>query len=278
MRLVSPRKGVNIPRMGVNAVGKVVQNYECRSQSRQTAADVAGGGRLGGAVGEKQSTDLRRFFTESQRRERSGCSLMSSFRVLMVCTGNIYRSPLAAALLRAAVDGGPRLKVTSAGTHALVGVRMAPEAASLAARLGAPNRPEHRARALESSMIHEADLVLAMARDHREWILQEAPSAMKRVFTLREFAQLVAAVPDVSPPRSKSRSVRFLEVDDEFLRARVAQLAGNRGIVHALNDSADADVIDPFGMPIAAHDRCAAQLVPAIDEVGRFLASVEVAA
>jgi protein-tyrosine phosphatase len=198
--------------------------------------------------------------------------------VLMVCTANMYRSPLAAALLRAAVDGGPRIEVTSAGTYALVGARMAPEAASLAARLGAPDQPEHRARALEPSMIHEADLVLAMARDHREWILREAPSAMKRVFTLREFAHLVAAVPDVSPSRSRPSRVGSLEVDGESLRARVAQLAANRGVVHALNDSADADVIDPFGMPAAAHDRCAAQLVPALDEVGRFLVPAEVAA
>jgi len=90
-----------------------------------------------------------------------------TFHVLMVCTGNICRSPMAEGLLRHLLP--PQLKtavaVSSAGTYGLHGNRAEPFAIQAAAAYGA-DISGHRARILEASLIRSADLVLAMENYH----------------------------------------------------------------------------------------------------------------
>ena len=66
--------------------------------------------------------------------------------VLFICTGNIARSPLAAQLLRARL-AAPQISVSSAGTHALTGQRMAPLALDVAQRWALPATDAHAHRA-----------------------------------------------------------------------------------------------------------------------------------
>ena len=109
--------------------------------------------------------------------------------LLTVCTGNICRSPLAEALLRerlAPLD----VRVSSAGTRALVGYGMTPEAAQLAADYGVPEVAAHRARFLTEGLLETPDLILAMSREHRRAIVDLAPRRLRSTFTLREFARL----------------------------------------------------------------------------------------
>lgn len=122
-----------------------------------------------------------------------------TLRILMVCTGNICRSPLAERLLAARLaDAGVSAEVSSAGTGAMVGDPMTPETAALVRPLGGIERP-HAARQLDSSMIRDADLILTATRQHRAAVVSLMPTAVPRTFTLLEFARLAAGTISVDP-------------------------------------------------------------------------------
>lgn len=105
--------------------------------------------------------------------------------LLVVCTANICRSPLAAAVVAA---GLPATTVTSAGVRALVDASMcAVSAESAPEAVGAG----HRARQLTPELVRSADLVLTMEREQRSAAVRLAPGSQARVFTLPEAAALL---------------------------------------------------------------------------------------
>ena len=87
--------------------------------------------------------------------------------VLIVCTGNTCRSPLAAALLTDALAAAGRAEVTvqSAGTGALEGAP-ASEGSYLVGLERGIDLSAHRARPITRSLVDEADVVLTMSRPH----------------------------------------------------------------------------------------------------------------
>lgn len=90
-----------------------------------------------------------------------------TYSVLMVCTGNICRSPMAEGLLCKQLPESLKqlVSIRSAGTHGLHGNRAEPFAVLAAAGHGA-DISGHRARVLDAAMIRGADLVLAMEKYH----------------------------------------------------------------------------------------------------------------
>ncbi len=90
-----------------------------------------------------------------------------TFSILMVCTGNICRSPMAEGLLWHQLPETlrPVVSIRSAGTHGLHGNRAEPFAVRAAAAHGV-DISHHRARVLDAGMIRSADLVLAMEKYH----------------------------------------------------------------------------------------------------------------
>jgi protein-tyrosine phosphatase len=110
------------------------------------------------------------------------------FRVLMVCTGNTCRSPLAEGILRALVPtDAPSITVASAGTAGFDGAP-ATRLARDVARSHGVDISAHRSSALMRRALEEADLVLAMTREHEDDVLSLAPDARKQTFLLSEFA------------------------------------------------------------------------------------------
>lgn len=107
--------------------------------------------------------------------------------VLFVCTANICRSPMAAALFNAlAEERGLPYRAESAGVAALEGAGMAPYALEALAELGIRDAG-HRARQLSGELLEGADLVLAMGPRHvREIERSFGPSG--KVYTLRGYA------------------------------------------------------------------------------------------
>ena len=120
-------------------------------------------------------------------------------RVLLVCTGNICRSPLAAALLqRALTDRGIEgMDVSSAGTGAWDGAPVS-EGAYLVGLERGLDLSAHRARLLTRELVEEADLVLTMARHHRARV--DELGGEGRVFVLGEYAGREGDEAEVSDP------------------------------------------------------------------------------
>jgi protein-tyrosine phosphatase len=174
-----------------------------------------------------------------------------SYDVLVVCLGNLCRSPLAERLLRLRVADSPDVRVTSAGAHAVVGAPMDALAATELARLGG-DPADFAARQLTSEVVTSADLVLTATRELRGQVVALAPSALKRTFTLLELATLLDA-----RPWGESTDRADL----------VAQAADWRDSVSGLGDN--LDVPDPIGRSPKVH-RAAADHV---DRATRVIAA-----
>src|SRR5207249_9624074 len=140
--------------------------------------------------------------------------------VLFVCTGNICRSPLAAALLeRALKEHGLDENVTSAGTGAWDGAP-ASECAYLVGLERGLDLSGHRARLLTRELVGQADLILTMARHHRARV--DELGGEGRVFVLGEYVG--RGGDEVSDPFGGDREVyRDTCQELEALAAAVAE-------------------------------------------------------
>jgi len=120
-------------------------------------------------------------------------------RILLVCTGNICPSPLAAALLERALTerGIEGIAVASAGTGAWDGAPVS-EGAYLVGLERKLDLSGHRARLLTRELVESAELVLTMARHHRARV--DELGGEGRVFVLGEYAGREGDEAEVSDP------------------------------------------------------------------------------
>ncbi len=93
------------------------------------------------------------------------------FEIIVICTGNICRSPMAAGLLKHLLpaDLKAHVNVGSAGTHALVGHPPAAHATATMARLGI-DISGHKARQVSRELARRTDLMLVMEMHHLEFL------------------------------------------------------------------------------------------------------------
>ena len=103
-------------------------------------------------------------------------------KILIVCIGNICRSPTAECLIREAI-GPSRIVVSSAGLRAQVGSSIEPSAKVILEEHGFCST-EHKATQLTSQDVSESDLILVMERRHINGVLNIAPEARGKVFLL----------------------------------------------------------------------------------------------
>jgi len=119
-------------------------------------------------------------------------------RILVVCAGNICRSPVAEAMLRRAL---PRREIDSAGLGALVGHGVEPTARELAEADGL-DVANHQARQLTAEMLVDADLILVMSPGQRRAVGELAPQALGKTMLLGKWLPDEPEIPD---PYRKSR-------------------------------------------------------------------------
>jgi protein-tyrosine phosphatase len=120
--------------------------------------------------------------------------------VLVVCVGNICRSPVGQRLLAQAL---PAMKVQSAGLHALVGYPADAMAHTVAASSGI-DLSGHRARQLTGELGAEFDLILVMERAHRNEIGMRMPELTGRTML---FGQWLDGAVDIPDPYLQPRAV-----------------------------------------------------------------------
>lgn len=192
-----------------------------------------------------------------------------TFSILSVCTGNICRSPVAALLLAEALKSLSGVKIESAGTGAMVGGSVPSQALRLAATRGV-DASEHVARQVEIDMIRSADLILVMARDHRRSIVELAPTAMRRTFTLREFARIGDAI---APQLREAVSGAGATTAEDGMRAAVSLAAAMRGTITPPAEADEFDIVDPYRRSDRTYELSFEQLAPAADAAATFLTS-----
>lgn len=160
--------------------------------------------------------------------------------MLVVCTANIARSPLAEVLLRGyvrAAGADDEVVVASAGVRARPGLPAADSSVEIARAWGL-DLSGHRSQPVTDDLLVGSDLIVTMSVRQRDLLGPRAPRLARKLFTLGELSRLVTAV-----------EVEDLGPGTPGERLRV--LAGRAHDQRPLSAPPDEgeDVADPFGGP-----------------------------
>lgn len=191
------------------------------------------------------------------------------FVVLMVCTGNIGRSPMMERIMcrELSVRGAPSaVSVVSAGTWGQPGRPMEPGARHALIERGI-DAENFSATALSESAISGADLVLVATREHRRDVVHMAPAAVRRTFTLHELARIAESEP--VPPLELSESPTGAPL--VHMSRAVAWAAQVRGSVARPEHDEDDDLPDPLGDPDEVYRERAASIAASVERIVPYL-------
>ena len=180
------------------------------------------------------------------------------FAILTVCTGNVCRSPAAERLLTAGLDA--TVYVRSAGTHAIVGDPISGPMVSLLTGAGA-DADHFAARQVSVNAVRQADLILTMSREHRAVAVDLWPGAVRRTFTLREFARALTAADLSGTPTGATQGERLAAATP-----LAAQMRG-QGQGH---DPSEDDVIDPYRRSPEVYQQSFDQIMPSVQTIIRI--------
>jgi protein-tyrosine phosphatase len=158
----------------------------------------------------------------------------------------------AAALAEALGADSADIRVQSAGTQAVVGSAVHPNSALVLIGFGG-DPTGFAARQLVDNMAIDADLTLTLTRSHRRAVLEAAPRALSRTFTLREAAALIELLGDGADLTADTHADRC--------RALVKAMAAARS--KRTGDAAD-DIADPIGQPIEVHQQVGEAITEAL--------------
>jgi protein-tyrosine phosphatase len=211
----------------------------------------------------------------ARRRNLSACLVASATgylqapamtEILLLCTANVCRSPMAGALLAreltaGKVTGGKVTRgtvtegeVTTAGGSVLVrsaatagcdGIPPPAEVVGVMAAHGL-DVSGHRSHAATAGDLAGADLILAMTREQLRHAVVVAPATWPRAFTLRELVRRG----DLAGRREPG----------ETLPGWLTRLHDGRSRTALLGDSAQDDIPDPIGGPLSGYEQAAAEL------------------
>ncbi len=111
---------------------------------------------------------------------------MSIRKILYVCTGNVFRSPVAAKMTEQLL-GSSDLKVESAGMIEYDGEPLPEEIVDLARRYGV-DLNTHIPRQVNSDLVHAADLVLVFDNGQVGELVKRFPEAKGKTYSIKDYA------------------------------------------------------------------------------------------
>ena len=135
-------------------------------------------------------------------------------KVLVVCTGNTCRSPMAEGWLNHKLAGKGWI-AESAGVAGWGGGCASSEAVAVMREIGI-DISSHRNRALTRALVNEAAIILAMTDGHRREIERRFPEAAEKTFLVKSFG--AAPAEDVADPFGASVDA-YRHVRDELIQA-----------------------------------------------------------
>lgn len=172
--------------------------------------------------------------------------------MLIVCTGNVCRSPYIERRLRAALVGFD-VHVSSAGSAALVGQPMSPGSDRLLAESGIAHE-DFVARQLSARLVEDADVIIGAGRDHIGAAARLSPRALQRGLALLDLADLLADA-DLASIRPASGRERG---------EQITQLARSHRPEIPARSADNATIMDPYGRGEGAYRQMADQIEQAL--------------
>jgi protein-tyrosine phosphatase len=140
-------------------------------------------------------------------------------RILMVCVGNVCRSPMAAGLLARRLARQPGVSVQSAGVAALVGRPVHPQAWALMRERGI-DLSGHRGRQLTAEMLRASDLVVVMEERLGAVVEEIEPASHGRVHRIGRFGDFDVLDPVGGERADFEAALALIEIGiDQFGRA-----------------------------------------------------------
>jgi len=118
------------------------------------------------------------------------------FNIIVVCTGNICRSPIAAGILQHELGpvGNSGIEVNSAGTNAVDGYAATDKMVRIAEDWGV-DITSHKARQITGDIINNTDLILTVTPKHTNLIINDYPASQSKI---RLFGEMInrKSIPD----------------------------------------------------------------------------------
>ena len=158
--------------------------------------------------------------------------------VLVVCFGNLCRSPMAEGLFRARLSGGD-WQVISAGTHAVGGDPPTQGSCDAISRLAGIDISGQRSAPLTASMLESSDFVFTMSRQQALESAALAPGAAGKIRLLGAFAPAAGAAEAPADPRGRRAD--------------------------------DLEIADPMGGDQTLYDSCCERLIASVDGAAGWL-------
>jgi protein-tyrosine-phosphatase len=153
--------------------------------------------------------------------------------IIILCTANMCRSPMAEALLRQKLqqrEDAADWRVESAGTWTIIGRSVAPKTLEVMERLYNLDLSTHRSRLVSRSLLRPFDLILVMEAGHKEAIGVEYPELISRVHLLYEMVGQGRNVADPIGGTTKDFEDSAHELDKILTQGleKIIQLAGGQ--------------------------------------------------
>ena len=178
------------------------------------------------------------------------------FEILVICTGNRNRSPIAEAALKQATEGLP-VRVSSVGLLDLGCSPALPETIEVAAHLGLDING-HRSRSITEVDASQVDLLLGLEWQHVAAAVVDYGAPVDRSFTLVQLDELLAGAPQIQESDPELRAHEVIRMAQERKKSLGASSVGTA-------------VKDPFGGPMSGYEEMAQLVKSAAERIAHAL-------